>query len=181
MLKRVICLLLLVILTISLCVNGYAKFEDDLFSSKETKDTEQFLVRITRPEGDESTFRKSYIVCGNSDKNNITVKLFMYDEKTEKYEPFENTDGESSWQIGLSGFFFKEIELPDVGANRIRIVAYKNDEIEKAKDESLKGVVLGENAQVNTFTVTLLDKGVKDAMRGGFFRINDMLNRMFGS
>jgi hypothetical protein len=90
-------------------INQEQNVGDTLFKNKETEDTEQFLVTITRPEGDESTFRKSYIVCGNSTAESITVKLFMYNEESETFEPFENTEGECSWDIGFSGFFIKEI------------------------------------------------------------------------
>lgn len=146
--------------------------EDILFKDKEVEDTEQFLVTITRPEGDESTFRKSYIVCGNSVAEKITVKLYMYSEENQNFELFENTEGESSWEIGFSGFFVKEIELPNIGANRIRIAAFKSDGEE---------LILGENAQLNTFTVTLLDNEVKNSMRNGFININQMLMRIFGT
>lgn len=146
--------------------------EDTLFKDKDIEDTEQFLVTITRPEGDESTFRKSYIVCGNSVAEKITVKLYMYDEEAESFMSFENTEGENSWGIGYSGFFIKEIELPNIGANRMRIAAFKSED---------KELALGTNAQVNTFTVTLLDNEVKNSMRNGFFNINQMLMRIFGT
>ncbi|HOA98275.1 MAG TPA: hypothetical protein PKK29_10940, partial [Acetivibrio saccincola] len=174
MLKRLIGLFVFAMLLLGCCISTYANdtanvpavniindgtnqeelsLDDALFRNKDTEDTEQFLVTITRPEGDESTFRKSYIVCGNSTAEGITVKLYMYSEESGTFEPFKNTEGESSWNIGISGFFIKEIELPNVGANRIRIAAYKNG----------GELVLGENAQVNTFTVTLLDSEVKNS------------------
>ena len=59
-----------------------------------------------------------------------------------------------------------------MGANRIRIAAFKN---------SGEELVLGENAQVNTFTVTLLDSEVKNSMKRGFFNINQMLMKIFGT
>ncbi|NLI57121.1 MAG: hypothetical protein GX387_01115 [Clostridium sp.] len=191
MLKRLIGIVVFAMLVMGCCLSTYAndgvgvsatneindginqeEINDTLFKNQETEDTEQFLVTITRPEGDESTFRKSYIVCGNSTAESITVKLFMYNEESETFEPFENTEGECSWNIGLSGFFIKEIQLPNVGANRIRIAAFKN---------SGEELVLGENAQVNTFTVTLLDSEVKNSMKRGFFNINQMLMKIFGT
>ncbi|MDQ2087499.1 hypothetical protein RBH29_13790 [Herbivorax sp. ANBcel31] len=196
MLKKLTGFFLFAVLVMGFCFNTYANegteipkgnvaegsldeeyFEDkenDLLKDNETQDTEQFLVAITRPESDESTFRQSYIVCGNSEAEGITVKLFMYNEESDSFEPFENIEGESSWEIGISGFFVKEIELPNVGANKMRIVAFR-------KDNEEEELILGENLQINTFTVTLLDDEVKDSMRKGFFNINQMLMKIFGS
>jgi len=154
----------------------FADEKVDLISDKKTEDTKQFLVKITRPEGDETTFKESYVICGNSDKQNITVKLLMYNEKTETFEPYKDLDGEDTWVIGASGFFMKEIELPKKGANKIRIVAYQGN---TKKDNA--ELVLGENLQVNTFTVTLLDRSVKEAIKNGFLRITDMLDNLFGA
>ncbi|MFZ5989347.1 MAG: hypothetical protein ACOYWZ_19810 [Bacillota bacterium] len=173
MFKKFIVLFTLAVFVLGLCVTSFAAGENDLLANKDTKDTKQFLVTITRPEGDESTFKKSYVICGNSDKEGITVQLLMYNDKTGNFEPFKNTDEEDTWKIGASGFFMKEIELPNNGANRIRIAAYK--------DGDKKNLIPGENLQVNTFTVTLLDKGIKDSIKNGFFRITDMLTKLFGT
>lgn len=173
--KRLFAVLLVLIFSVSLCINAFAQGDiDELLSGKDTEETEQFLVTITRPEGDETTFKESYVLCGNSDKENITVKLLMYNETTEMFEPFNNIDGEDTWEIGVSGFFMKEIELPNQGANKIRLVAFTGT------DEQEIELKPGENLQVNTFTVTLLEKSVKDSIKNGFFRITDMLNDLFG-
>jgi hypothetical protein len=175
MMKRIFAIFLVFILGVSLCINAFAQYDiPELLSDKGTQETEQFLVTITRPEGDETTFKESYVLCGNSGKENITIKLLMYNESTEKFEPFKNIDGEDTWQIGVSGFFMKEIELPKMGANKIRIVAFEGS---NEKDVVLKP---GENLQVNTFTVTLLGKSVKDSIKNGFLRITDILNVLFG-
>jgi hypothetical protein len=175
MMKKILVMFLTFIFSISLCINAFAQDDvPEVFSNKDTQETEQFLVTITRPEGDETTFKESYVLCGNSDKENITIKLLMYNESTEKFEPFKNIDGEDTWQIGVSGFFMKEIKLPRNGANKIRIVAYKDSD---EKENILKP---GENLQVNTFTVTLLEKSVKDSIKNGFLRITDILNILFG-
>ena len=62
-------------------------------------------------------------------------------------------------QIGASGFLHERDLLPKKGANKIRIVAYKGS---NEKDVVLKP---GDNLQVNTFTVTLLEKSVKDSIK----------------
>ncbi|HHV30649.1 hypothetical protein [Acetivibrio mesophilus] len=176
MVKKISVLLLIVIFSMSTFMTVFANEKIDLISDKKTEDTKQFLVTITRPEGDETTFKESYVICGNSDKQDITVKLLMYNEETEEFEPFMNLDGEDTWVIGASGFFMKEIELPKKGANRIRIAAYQGSEkMDKAE------LVLGENLQVNTFTVTLLDKSIRNSIKNGFLRITDMLDNLFGA
>jgi len=159
-----------------MCMTAFADGKIDVISSKKTEDTKQFLVTITRPEGDETTFKESYVICGNSDKQNITVKLLIYNEKTDQFEPYRNLDGEDTWTIGASGFFMKEIELPKKGANRIRIAAYQGS----AKMEQTE-LVLGENLQVNTFTVTVLDRSLRNSIKNGFLRITDMLENLFGA
>ncbi|GAE88933.1 hypothetical protein [Acetivibrio straminisolvens] len=174
--KKIFALFLIVVFSIGMCMTVFADEKIDLISDKKTEDTKQFLVTITRPEGDETTFKESYVICGNSDKQNITVKLLMYNEKTEQFEPYMNLDGEDTWTIGASGFFMKEIELPKKGANKVRIVAYQGTaKMDKAE------LVLGENLQVNTFTVTLLDRSIRDAIKNGFLRITDMLDNLFGA
>lgn len=176
MIKKIGVLFLIAIFSVSMCMTVFAGGEVDLISDKNTEDTKQFLVTITRPEGDETTFKESYVICGNSDKQDITVKLLMYNEETEVFEPFMNLDGEDTWVIGASGFFMKEIELPKNGANRIRIAAYQGSNGEKEIE-----LVPEENLQVNTFTVTLLDKSIRDSIKNGFLRITDMLDNLFGA
>jgi hypothetical protein len=152
----------------------FAQGDDTIIKSRDTKDTSEFMVTITRPEGDESTFKQSYVICGNSSMENIRVRLLIYNELTRTYEDFENTEGKSSWDIGISGIFMKEVILPKEDANKIRIVAYN-------KNKDLKDCVLSKDLQVNTFTITVIDSGIKDSIKGGYFRITDVLNNLFGS
>ncbi len=94
----------------------------------------------------------------------------MYNRYTDSYEDFDNTNGDSYWDIGCSGFFMKEIELPREGSNKLRIVAYN-------KNDSELG--WGTNLQVNNFAITLLDLRLKDALKYGLFRFTDFFNQMF--
>jgi len=166
-------ILSIVIVSIFILVSSIPLYatEKNIINDKSTKSTSQFLVSITRPEGDESTFKKSYVICGNSRKEDILVKLLTYNKNTDSYEEYENTDGDSCWSIGSSGVFMKEIQLPKEGANLIRIVAYNK------YADTLK---INENLQVSNFTITLLNKSVKDAIKNGFFRITDILNEYYG-
>jgi len=179
MYKKIIYIFTLVVLIASFSVTSFAESVENqklldqysILTDRSTDDTEQFLVTITRPEGDESTFKESYVICGNSVNEKISVMLLIYDNNEEKYIPFENTDGDYIWDIGASGIFMKEVILPNRGANDVRIIAYKNDETEKLLSDS--------NLQINSFKVSVLDNGIKEAIKTGFLKITDMLNGLF--
>lgn len=180
MLKKIALLLLTALITVNSLIPGFAADSDSILAKKDTKDTEEFMVTITRPEGDESTFKSSYVICGNTTKKDIRVRLYILDKETDKFKEFnlnetsKNGENENYWDIGESGIFMKEIILPELGANTIRIVAYnKNDEIVK---EELKP---GESIQINSYTITVLNKKIKDSIKNGVFRITDMLNKLF--
>jgi len=132
------------------------KLEDIL--TEVTNETKQFLVTITRPEYDtDSTYKSSYVISGvsASTDTDITVVLQVYDKESESYVPMQNSDGESSWEIGSFGVFSKELQLTE-GENKIRILAYKTSQ----NDWKLKDI------QANKFTVTLLKSGIKDIFKG---------------
>jgi len=57
MIKKIVGLLLTFIFLTSMCMTAFADGKIDVISSKKTEDTKQFLVTITRPEGDETTFK----------------------------------------------------------------------------------------------------------------------------
>lgn len=178
MLKKIALLLLIALITVNSLIPGFAADSDSILVKKDTKDTEEFMVTITRPEGDESTFKSSYVICGNTTKKDIRVRLYILDKETDKYKEFNfseiSKNGENYWDIGESGIFMKEIILPEIGANTIRILAYnKNDEDNK---ENLKP---GETIQINSYTITVLNKKIKDTIKNGVFRITDMLNKLF--
>lgn len=144
--------------------------EEDILNivmEKDSEETEQFLVTITRPDGDEITHRKSYVICGVANEGripeNLIVVLSVYNEKTEEYELLENIDGESSWAVGSFGMFTKEVMLRE-GANKIKIVVY---------DKSAAKWQEGENLQVNTFTVTVLKEGIRQKIVNGTLKISE--------
>lgn len=112
---------------------------------------EYFNLTITNPEKDkESTYYKSYVLSGNSKYDDVIISIAKYNERTGKYEPMQNTDGESSWEIGEFRLFSKEIILTE-GTNKIKMLAYRTSQ----KEEALK-----ENIQVNCFSITLLKESV---------------------
>ncbi|HOQ00389.1 MAG TPA: hypothetical protein PK604_06090 [Acetivibrio clariflavus] len=179
MYKKIFYIFTLVLLITSFSITSFAEGLEDqkllnkytILADKNTSDTEQFLVTITRPEGDESTFKKSYVICGNTVKDDIRVMLLIYDKDEKKYIPFANTDGDYMWDIGVSGIFMKEVILPNKGANDVRIIAFKKNETEKLVPKT--------NLQINSFTVSVLDNGIKEAIKTGFLKITDMLNGLF--
>ncbi len=180
MIKKVLFMLLLSVLVISSFIPAFGFNEgSSILTDKKTESTSEFMVTITRPEGDESTFKSSYVICGKSASSDvkvedIRVELYIYDEETGKYVDFKNNDGTSYWDIGVAGIFMKEVILPDKGANMVRIVAYNKNNAEK-KEELTPGTDL----QLNNYTITVLDKGLKDSIKNGLFRVTDMFNTIF--
>jgi len=120
------------------------------------------VINITRPEGDEVTYNQTYMICGNTDKQNVTVEVKVYDYSAGGYMPLYTTDGEYGWKIGSSGMFMKEIKLPYYDANMIQVVSYSSEV---------------EEQQVNRFTITLLRDNVKNKIVNGVIKIKDMLGR----
>ena len=164
MFKKVNTILVLLLMVFALAGNVYALGFDAIYS-KETASTEQFLVNITRPDGNESAFNRKYLVCGNTQMTGRKARILIYNLYTGVYETYSNpkyiTNGNPNgyciWDIGNSKMFMKEIQLPNEGANLVRIVAYnKNIPVERLE--------WGKNLQVSNFTVTFLDSEIRDAI-----------------
>lgn len=151
------------IFTLSLPV--HAASESVLFN-RNLSNTGEFLVNITRPEGDESTFKKSYVICGNTGLSGMRVEIFI--EKSGGWERFKTTDGETGWNVGES-VFMKEVVLPDTGANRIRIAAFKNSD---ARNNNLE---LGQNLQSNDYNITVLDSKARNRINSGTINVAQTL------
>ena len=170
MFKKIALLLIFIAIISVYCIPSFA-LSSSVFNDPNTPSTKQFLVTITRPEGDESTFKTSYVICGNTNVEGIKVELYIYNKNTDSFEPFMNTDGVNSWDIGSSGIFMKEVVLPEKGINKIRIVAYKKGETDRLE--------LNNNLQINDFNITVLDEGIKNMIENGMLRINDLLKGFF--
>jgi hypothetical protein len=140
---------------------------ENIIADKYIDSTSQFLVTITRPEGDENTFNKSYIICGVSNHSDIEVVLSVYNESSGKYEEYETTEGVSRWKAGK--LFTKEVILRE-GANKIKLVAYKTNEADNLN--------VGENVQVNKFTITVLKESLKDKILNGVVKIADIIENI---
>ena len=140
---------------------------DDLIKSRDIGETEQFLATITKPVGDETTFKKSYVVCGYSDLRDISIAIAVYDGNKEQYVYVSD---DSVWDV--SGIFSKEIPL-HLGANKLKIVAFPKSEVNNLKP--------GVNAQVTYFTVTVLKESVKDKIIQGVLKVKDSISGFFGN
>lgn len=121
---------------------------------KSLSSTSQFLVKILRPEGNETVIKKTYITSGIALQKDLIVQILRKNNEG-NYEKIYTREGRSNWEIGPSGLFMKEIQL-NTGPNRLRIAVYK-----KGEDP-----VPGTNCQISDFTVTLLSEKI----------INDIFN-----
>jgi hypothetical protein len=125
--------------------------------------TDQFLVEITRPESDEiSTYKNPYVISGTTEQTDVRMFLEKYNDESEQYEAFSNTDEESTWDIGKFGVFANEMMLSK-GANKIRTIAYR-----ASKEDYLKL----EDIQVNYFTITILKENI-------FKKVIDLIKENF--
>lgn len=139
---------------------------DDALYGNDIETTKQFLFTITRPEGDEIVFSASYAICGISGTEGLSIAISRYNSETQKYEALADTDGVSSWD-DIDKLFTKEVKLNE-GANKIKVVVYK-----KSEKDNLK---LGENLQVNIFTVTLINSSKKDNIVKNGPSLGDIFN-----
>ena len=155
-------------------------FLDELIRASEMKigdnvlkDTDQFLVKITKPEGNVVVFEEKYKVGGATEKKDIRVALALFNPAKGRYEYFRNEDGEYYWDIGQSGLFAQEIALRqnvDKETNRLKFVAY----IKSDKDKLEPGV----NLQVNCFNITFRSESIKDKIINTVRNFTDFLSNL---
>lgn len=145
---------------------------DFAISSASIKETEQFLAKITKPEGHITVFKKLYKICGYSSgtDTDVEVVLTIFNSDTQKYEEFRNTDGDSRWGIGSFGVFSKEVELKE-DTNRLKIIVYKKSEADNLKP--------GVNLQVNYYTVTVRNESLKDLIVKSVVDITEAIKGIF--
>lgn len=162
--KKLCVILIIAIIVTALSVPAFADSSaiSDAVYSKLTTQNGQLYVTITRPDSESDlTFKKSYIISGQTDLDGIWVKLLRYDKSEGRYVDYANTDGASSWKIGSSGIFMKEVELKD-GLNDIRIVAYKEQDLEEAENQKNANKKTGIKLQISDFAITLSNENFKD-------------------
>ena len=161
MMKRLLFLVIIVSLAVSIVQPSYAV---NIYNKNSKSNLKSKLVNITKPNGDESIFGKLYLICGYSKYSNVNVKLLIYNKNKGKYEDFETTSGESSWKIGASGVFVKEVKFLANGANCIRLACYQNST---------------EDVQIEDYTITVLKDSFKDVIREGLINFSDVMWYMF--
>lgn len=161
--KKTIAFMLLIIFCFC-TVTSVANASNDLpvptvLYDKSLSSTSQFLVKILRPEGNETVIKKSYILSGIALQKDLVVQILRKNNEG-NYEKIYTREGISNWEIGPSGLFMKEIQL-NSGPNRLRIAVYKKGE----------EPVPGKNCQISDFTVTLLSEKI----------INEIFNLNIGN
>ena len=143
----------------------------DIISDKYLKPTEQFLVTITKPDSSDVThYKRSYIICGNTEQNDIRVILARYDAATDKFIEFKNVDGYSRWDIGKFGLFSREVFL-DYGTNALKIIAYKKTGISNLKP--------GINLQVSYHNINVMRESIKDKIINKMVDMTKFFERIF--
>ena len=106
----------------------------------DTKSTpsKQCFVTITKPTLKEQrsdipfySYSDTYLICGVTDDEDVKITLRVYNLDKDIYDRYKDTREEdgtpSSWKIGASGIFAKEIQLSE-GENKFRIIATKKSE-----------------------------------------------------
>ena len=113
--------------------------------------TGEIIVTITSPDKDkDSTYNKTYIISGKSEHTDVVISIARLNRSKEEYEIIANRNGETSWGIGTSGIFSKEIDL-EAGVNNLMFVSYRKSEME------------GSKIQYNSVTISLQERSVIDA------------------
>lgn len=129
-----------------------------------TKDTlAQNIVKVTRPDQNETTKNKTFTVCGYAKKSGVSVELLVYNSKSGVYEYVENEDGDIIWDVGASGIFQYVLQLKGT-ITKVRVFAYKDSSLEEPR-------------QITNLTIKY-DEPLFEKIKNGMFDFfNDMLKR----
>ena len=93
------------------------------------KNTEQTLVKVTKPVADETVYKESYAICGVrnegiSAEDTLVVLLAKYNAQKLAYEEANDINGASALTIGASGVFIINVKLIE-GDNKFALAAYR--------------------------------------------------------
>lgn len=138
---------------------------DDILNKALEEGTEnsKTIVTISKPsDGKDSTYKKTYVISGVTDYENVMLVFAKYDSENKKYVPLKDEDGNFKWEVGSFGAFAREIKLSK-GANKIRILAYRKPP--KADELTIDDV------QIKDLTITLLDETIKEKIMNTFVDI----------
>ncbi|HEX9062532.1 MAG TPA: hypothetical protein VF941_20350 [Clostridia bacterium] len=164
----VLTVMLVIAVTFGGMVQAASSVPDIVYQKNIKSSAKEFNVQITRPEGDESTFKKSYVICGNTSIKDMHVELAI--EEGGRWVPFYDVDGYSGWDIEESGIFMKEVVLPKVDVNKIRIAAYRNSDADN--------LVLNRSLQVNNYSITVLSPMMTAKIKTNSENIADIMKLM---
>ncbi len=121
-----------------------------IIKSKDIGETKHFIVTFTQPLDNCIVYDNQNFICGFTNSTNkeniengnnlqsdniedagnteteeiITVILTRYNEETDTYEEYKNTEGESRWSIGSFGLFTKVVDLLK-GINKLKIIIFR--------------------------------------------------------
>ncbi len=98
MIKKI---LLVFLILIFVCISGLQAFADgdadipaapvpgliDIIGGKSVPQTGQFLVKVTKPSGNETTDTNPYVICGITELKDIRFVIAVYDEEKGAYIP----------------------------------------------------------------------------------------------
>lgn len=171
MFKKLIGIITALMILLACGIQAYAAGDDSSaiaeYNSKQinsvirdadTKDNNNGIIEIKKPDDSViTTFKESYTISGETSKKNVKVYLAKYDADKDAYVLFENSDGESSWNIGSYGKFAKGIQLSK-GTNKFKIVAVVVSDSEKLSKDDI---------QVFKFTITYFEKSLADRLLKG--------------
>ena len=150
------------IITVTLCsVSAFSGSDNNTYDS-DTKATKEKFITITSPESgkSETTYNKSYSICGVTEFEKIRVELYRYNDEKKQYDRIV-IDEKSYWDIGQSGFFAKEIDLKE-GDNKIMLVAYKLSDYN--------------DQQRSIFEIKRVDKGFLDKIKDSILNIKSLFS-----
>lgn len=127
-------------------------------------------ISILRPSESEIVYKNKYLISGVALTEDVLVKAYVFDSKVNDYVEMNNENGESVWKVGNSGVFAENVILPDTGTNKIKIVSYIGNDF---KNEQIR------KQQASVYTVTYIEKGVKDLVKDSLSKITGMFNKFF--
>jgi hypothetical protein len=103
------------------------------------------IVEIYRPDGNEVVTKELFSISGACTYEDTTIEFYYKNKNSDEFVPLETTEGYSSFKVGSSKLFAKEVNLKYKGDNVIRIKSYTKSS----------------KPQYNTFTITYSEETKK--------------------
>ncbi len=181
----------------------------DIIGGKSVAQTGQFLVKVTKPDGNETTDTNPYVICGITELKDIRFVIAVYDEEEDAYIPFNGEleeDGslfmlskgadqgktyESALPLGdlltdewleriSSRIFARKINSFGLFTQSVDLVEGANKiKVVAYTRDALENPKPGKNIQVNCFTVTYLSQSLKDRIIKSFLKITEFFKGLF--